>query len=493
MIRTGTDYYTIWVIPIENLTEGRFAGVLKSLSNLPETYFPEYEPENPDAFLTSTLRLPTMYIQGIMMDFSAQKQPGLWGSGSAPAHLGFLIAHHGRYTPFLNDNAREDAFLDAICRISEGMGAVFATHTNDSAPPIESFKEFYRWCSFCVVLSDPLVESIGRERLKRMGRILEWNGGIGLIYRNYDEIRAALEEAWKGVPLLQGELIKESRFDRKGLRRIAEFPPYDWLTQYNPSYWGQEEQAFFLCYIPIEAFDLETCTSFVKAMDDATSRFVPTDGVLVDDGLIQKKAWYLHRGDPIRWCFHISSFTNWKFRKGTYVDVQFLHPIWGRLPFHERMDREGMRIVLFKAFFEDDSLRRDVLMTSIEAFASQFNAVYGFGDCKLKQYGEEYTVWYEVWFDRPWMESPEAWLWPINLFRIGETIAPESPLIKELLEAGGGRWSIKKLMPSSLLLIHEDLDSYAKVLMDEPVKQFLARMPPIWGNLLDSSNRQECQ
>ncbi len=234
----GWDMEVYWFVPTENMTERRFSDTLKVLAELPMTNVPTYEPDHPDAPLLSSVKLPLMgfQIHNICMDFSASTEPSNYEDWFAlPEHLEYLMASWRKWD-ISNEKPYDVMLLKTIGMVAETMGAVYAVYGHENRfMDLESFEQLWDVSQVFHFLSDPLVETVGRDSLINLGRVLEVRNGLVIMLHDntYDQMIDLLKEMWRNSETLQGECHRKERKRPpyvRGEQVIPDLPPFEYVA-----------------------------------------------------------------------------------------------------------------------------------------------------------------------------------------------------------------------------------------------------------------------
>jgi hypothetical protein len=226
-----------WLIPKENMTERRFSDTLRVLSDLPMTNVPTYEPDYPDAPLLSSVRLPLrgFQIHNICMDFIASTRPSDYEDLFAlTEHLEYLVASWRKWD--ISDEVPYNVMLlKTIGMVAESMGAVYAVYGHENRfIDLESFEQLWDVSQVFHFVSNPLVETAGRDRFFNMGRVLEVSNGlvIKLYDDSYDQMIDLLKEMWLSSEMLHGECLRKEHKRPPYVEDeqvIPELPPFEYV------------------------------------------------------------------------------------------------------------------------------------------------------------------------------------------------------------------------------------------------------------------------
>ena len=263
------DVNIVWVMPWENLTEDRFASTMRSLVGLPLTEVYVYEPEQPEAHLFSTVKIPfeQQMIQGAPMWFNVSRWQGdSYGFYPLPKHLGFLRADWIKRA-VCHERPFNELLTDTIARIAEGMGAVYSAYYDDyDRDRLKTLDEFLHYDFYYHFFSWPLVEIVGRPRIENLGKIVEVSNGLSLFQHGKEQrsnLRGVLKDIWSESDLFEGEYLNE-RPDGAPSGEAAQL--IDESTRSKPEYyeiWPDEDSTFFICFYPVKNHTKENYQAFI--------------------------------------------------------------------------------------------------------------------------------------------------------------------------------------------------------------------------------------
>jgi len=212
-------HYTWFIVPEENMTGGRFAALMESFRDLPNSIIHEYKPDDPEERLFASGPYTSPVIDGFdLYTFDSSTTYDSRYESNVPKGVDiFSVATEGKQ--FLNDAARSDAYVSILGRFFSGLGAMYAVGGSEySFEEFDSIMDLKKVVEGVHIFSDGLVEIVGRKKIEGLGRTEDIEGGLILrtsvddIYGVVDDetkFKTILNKIWKEVQVLSSKDFKK--------------------------------------------------------------------------------------------------------------------------------------------------------------------------------------------------------------------------------------------------------------------------------------------
>jgi hypothetical protein len=181
----GSESEIHWLIPVENMTEGRFKEAIKRLSE--ESWFvpPESVETDPSSRLFTpdrkvNTRACRMYID-LNAEYRNEEGRNSYPGTPIPEGIGVLSAFIGVGT-FGTEDTDEVCAAELMRVVFEEMGALFA-NLGDELGYAEAvrFSQYLKVMQGFVIFSKELAEAVGMDRLRQVGQVMDFDGGVQLV------------------------------------------------------------------------------------------------------------------------------------------------------------------------------------------------------------------------------------------------------------------------------------------------------------------------
>ena len=129
----SVTHYALFIIPEKNMTSGRFAALMESFQDMPNSVIHEYHPEDPDEPLFNSGPYVSPVIYGFdMYSFESSTTYDSRSGAEIPKGIDtLLVATEGKQ--FYDDEDRSDEYVDILGRFFSGLGAMYAVGGSEFA------------------------------------------------------------------------------------------------------------------------------------------------------------------------------------------------------------------------------------------------------------------------------------------------------------------------------------------------------------------------
>lgn len=448
-----------FIVPEKNMTGGRFAALMESFRDLPNSIIHEYRPDDPDEPLFSSGPYTSPVIDGFdLYTFDSSTAYDSRYESNIPKGIDiFSVATEGKQ--FFDDDARSDAYVSILGRFFSGLGAIYAVGGSEySFEDFDSIKDLKKVVDGVHIFSDELVEIVGRKKIESLGRTEEIEGGLILRTSENDiygpdidvaKVRTVLNKIWKEVEVLTSKDFK--KFPESKYQDIS-FP-----------------RGGFAWFIHKVDFDVRTAARgfFEELLTLDVSEEEHTGGIWLRPDRIDHLIEDFAIGKSARVRLEIAISEPSIKPMNTVPSILITSGLPGVKIYGAQYEREDALSVLL-------DLERSFLFPSLITlglYCKHFRPVYGMGHNML-----------DVLHSRSGRQPiPESRIWPVNIFNLDIFDKAFEERLLEYWTENADRWMLKYLDNRTVALIAIGLESYEIPDYDEATRAIFGDKKDLTG------------
>jgi len=473
-------FYEIWfLVRTKDMTESNFKRAMDSLRELPRSRIDQYEPEDPSAPLFTTGSFDSPIIGGVdTYGFTATTPYDYDERFRPPPGLDALILSIHQATATEPDNM--ETILEAMKRIFVAMNAIYAIlATEFDFERVSSVKDLRKVLSGAYLLSDELVEAVGRQRLDSLCETGPLTGGLwlrfgeafvyGIPKEKHNATRKVLNDIWSKLPILSTE-EKRPKISKKDL-------PYNSLGT-DGSF------PFMLVFVPDEFQSQESVGDFFRSFPNVEEfRYSHEPGkVLRDHHSLTKR--FLD-GKRIDLAVSVPLDDSGRISATSHISMQILSGTKKEKSFGPEFERPGLTAIHVNFYVFSREHHRDyhtAMLQILTAVAKSFHPLFGFGS----QSGS-YIFGSDVLKKKP----PERQLWPRNIYDASAYDETLRGNVRAFWRQNILRWCMRTIDERYIVLLCNDIQLEPIKIGPEAASQVLGEGLDIVAQRLPPASRKK--
>lgn len=450
------SYDAYFIVPLDQLTEGRFADTMASFYHLPRTRLPEWDVEHPDAPLFSTVELPEVIIGGVGMLFTASTAYEWEPSIKMPENLGYLKVSIEKWT-FEDIPEQHDVLLGILEDIFSGMGAHYMVADHEyMLEYLDDFDDLLKVVGGVYIFSDEVIARLGEDNRPLLKGGHPIAGGLCLSYSRMFTEDMSKEIMERIRCLLE---VFQSRVDLSTMRGVTPSDwarPHDLYMQYPtlddlPDILMPNARTglFLWGYYPKRNHTKERITDFLRsAMSNEWLRIGtrPCFEALdhnVDRLLNGRTKMYLN-DVKIDYLYFLTGHVN--------IEIICTSKVGDQVGYGSSMERDDMVSILLIIEDTMSSLKAYELVAPfylrlVDAFTKTLEVEFAFGHSDYNLFSLKYDT----------MAPPEERLWPVTVLNLSNMNPDVVDSLRSFWEDHVDRWAWYEIDDGRVLLHYNSL------------------------------------